>query len=145
MTDVIVEMTAATCRAGVGRRRVDIPELNLADRKSESIANVVGYLRTCLRTAAHYDAGKANRKWFCRQPNRFIAARSAVQRTVWKKTPLIFPIGVQMHRIITAPIFDSVLPGARRPPLSPNGRHPSRGPPLSSHPLPLRRPSAHST
>src|ERR1700730_17971388 len=101
MPDVIVKTSSA----------IDTPELNLANRKSESIANVIRHLRTCLRTPAHYDADEANRKCFCTQPNRFVAARSAVQLTVWKKTPLIFPIGVQMHWIIAAPIFDSVLLG----------------------------------
>src|SRR5207245_3490344 len=138
MTDVIVEMIAATCRAGVGRRRVDIRELNLADRKSESIANVVRYLRACLRTAAHYDADKANRKWFCRQPNRFIAARSAVQRTVWKKTPLIFPIGVQMHRIIAVPVLHSVLLGVWRTPMNPNVVYLSGRAQIDYHPLRMR-------
>src|SRR4030095_8193426 len=110
MTDVIVKTVGA----------IDIPELDLANRKSEAITNVIRHLCTRLRTPAHYDAYEAKRKGFCTSPNRFVTARTAVYCTVWKRTPLIFSIGVQMHRIISAPVFDSVLLGVRRAPMNPN-------------------------
>src|ERR687887_1292212 len=92
---------------------VGISELNLADRKSDSIANVIRGLCTCLRTPTHYDAHETDRKRFCTKPDRFVTARPALHFTVWKPTPLIFLIGVQMHRIVSAPVFDPVLFGVR--------------------------------
>src|SRR6266545_18414 len=96
------------------------PELDLANREPEPVANVIRDLHTCLRTPAHYDAHEANLKRFSAQPNRLVTARSVVHCTVWKRTPLIFAIGVQVHRIISTPVFHSELLGVRRAPVNPN-------------------------
>src|ERR1700757_4389250 len=111
MTDVIAKPIVT----------IDTPELNLANRESEPVTNVIRGFRACLRTPAHCDAHEANRKWFFAEPNRFVTTRSAVHRTVWKRAPRIFPIGVQMHRIFSTPVLHSVLLGEWRAPMNPNG------------------------
>src|SRR5438093_3808900 len=128
VTDVIMEMT----------KRIYLTELNLTNRKSKLITNVIGRLCACSWTVAHDNAHKSDRTRTLGDSNRFIANASISDISMGERLPVVIIIGVQVHRIVARPIFDSILLGVRRTPMNADGVHRFRRTQVDHYPLRMR-------
>ena len=91
-----------------------------------------------MRAAAHDDPHESSRTRALGEPNEFFAAASVINISLREDLPVVIVIGVQVHRIVTGPVFDFVLPGVRRAPMNPNGVHRLLRPRINHHPLWMR-------
>ena len=61
---------------------VDSADVDLADCKSNAVANIVRGLRACSRTPAHHDSHESGPTWVLGEPKEFIVAVTIVDISV---------------------------------------------------------------
>src|SRR6266513_1984614 len=71
-----------------------------------------------MRTAAHLDSHKLNGARTLCQSNQFTAAMSIVDFSICERLPIVFFVGVQMHRIVAEPVLDTISCGVRGSPMN---------------------------
>src|SRR5262249_9143721 len=99
---------------------IGFADTDFTNRKSEAIPNVGRGLHGCARSMCHQHADKLRRDGAITKLNGYVAAGAIGNDALWKGSPFIFLVDVQMHRIIPAPILNLELPGIRHSPLNPN-------------------------
>src|SRR5438309_2827475 len=117
---------------------IDVPELDLANRKPQSIANVIRGLRAGLGAMAQHDPHESNRTWALGEPNEFFTAMGIIDISMRKRLPVVIVIRVQMHWIVARPVFHFVLLGIRRAPMNPDGVYRLARTEIDHHPLRMR-------
>src|SRR5437588_10030580 len=86
---------------------IEISEFDLANRKAKPIANVVRGLPAGARTVAHHDSHELNRSRALSESDEFILAVSVIYISSREWLPVVVIVRVQMHRIVSRPVFDS--------------------------------------
>src|SRR5438128_2031901 len=128
VTNVITKTTMA----------IDFPELNFANRKSNAVANIVGRLRARSRTPVHHNSYESDPTWALGESNQFIATMCIIDSSVRERLPVVIIIGVQVHRIVTGPVFHSTMLCVRRAPMNTNGVNWLRRAKIDHDPLRMR-------
>ena len=54
--------------------------------------------------------------WEVNESSQLITATRVIDISMCERLPVVIVIGVQMHRIVSRPVFDSEFPGVRRAP-----------------------------
>src|SRR5207245_5079179 len=99
---------------------VDLAEVDFANGKPNAIANIVRGLRAGSRTPAHNDSHESSPTRALDDSNEFIAAVRIFDLSMREWLPLIIVIDMQVHRIVSGPVFDAISCGVRHRPMNPN-------------------------
>src|SRR5438094_6254624 len=97
---------------------IHLPELDLANGKSNAVANIVGRLRTCSRTPVHHNSNKSSRARAVGESNELIIIMSVIDVSTCEWLPVVVIIGVQVHRIFSGPLLHPKPFGVRRYPMN---------------------------
>src|ERR1700758_974142 len=125
VTNTIVKMIAI----------IEISEFDLANRKPESVANVVRGSPAGSRTAGHHDSHELNESRAPGEFDEFIPTGCVIYISLREWLPVVVIVRVQMHRIVSRPVFDPELPGIRCAPTNPNGVDRISRAEIDHHPL----------
>ena len=117
---------------------IDVAEFDVANHKAEPVANIIWGLRAGSRAAAHYDAHESNRTRSLSEANEFVAAVTIFDVRMRERLPIVIVVGVQVHRILTGPVFNSVLLSVRRAPVNLDSVHRLLRAEIDHHPLRMR-------
>src|SRR6266576_155179 len=128
VTNTIVEMIAI----------IEISEFDLANRKPESVANVVRGSPAGSRTEGHHDSHELNASRAPGELDEFIPTVCVIYISLREWMPLVVIVRVQMHRIVSRPVFDPELPGVRGAPVNSNCVDRFRCAEIDHHPLRMR-------
>src|SRR6058998_376461 len=85
---------------------IHLPELDLANGKSNAVAKIVGRLRACSRTPVHHNSNKSSRARALGESHELITAASIIDVSTCEWLPVVILIGMQVHRIVTGPVLD---------------------------------------
>src|SRR5437762_8470378 len=108
VTNTIVEMIAI----------IEISEFDLANRKPESVANVVRGSPARSRTVGHHDSHELNESRAPGELDEFIPTVCVIYISLREWLPVVVIVRVQMHRIVSRPVFDPELPRVRGAPVN---------------------------
>src|SRR3954452_3017001 len=114
VTNVIMETTVL----------VDLTEFDFANRKAQSVANIIGVPHTGIRTPAHEDSHEFSGKRPVGEPNQFIISGSFLNVPMHEWRPVVIIIGMQMHWILALPVLNFVPLRVGASPVTPNSVDP---------------------
>src|SRR5436190_7100649 len=114
---------------------VDLSKLDLANGEPAPVANVCRNLRAGSRTVIHYDAHESDRARSRGESNQSVTASNVINVSAFEWLPVVVIIFVQVHRIVTGPVFHFVLCGVRRAPMNPDGIDGLTPAQVDDHPL----------
>src|SRR5207253_6488035 len=108
VADVVLELTGV----------VRLAKADFADGKPKMIADIRGRLCSRGRTGVHQDTHKLNRNRVKTEASGYIATGAVAYHSLGKHAPVIVPVDVQMHRVISGPILNPKLSGIVHAPLN---------------------------
>ena len=117
---------------------IHLPELDLANRKSNAVAKIVGRLPARSRTPVHHNSNKSSRARAVGESKELITAASVIDVSTCEWLPVVVIISVQVHRIFTGPILDAIPFGVRRRPMNTDCIHRFRSTQVDHDPLRMR-------
>src|SRR5258708_39237553 len=123
--DVVLELTGV----------IRLAKADFADGKSKTIPDIRGRLCSWGRTRVHQDAHELNRNRATAEAGGYIAARAVINHSLRKHSPIIVPVDMQMHRVVSGPILNPNLFGIGHPPLNADGVHRSYCAEIDYNPL----------
>src|SRR5438552_16170622 len=85
---------------------IDMPQLDLANRKPNAVANIVGRFRACSRTPVHHNSNKSSRARAVDESNELVITMRVIDVSTCEWLPVVVIIGVQVHRIFSGPVLD---------------------------------------
>src|SRR2546430_17223974 len=101
VADVVLELTGV----------IRLAKADFADGKPKTIPDIRGGLCSWGRARVHQDAHELNRNRATAEAGGYIAARAVVFYSLRKHSPIIVPVDMQMHCVVSGPILDPNLSG----------------------------------
>ena len=106
--DVVLELTGV----------IRLAKADFADGKPNTVPDIGARLCSWGRARVHQDAHELNRNRATAEAGGYIAARAVVYYSLRKHSPIIVPVDMQMHRVVSGPILDPNLSGIGHSPLN---------------------------